>query len=295
MTLSLAAAVLLGGLAAPAVSHAAPLPSAPAASSGPTNAFLRVDGGTAYATKTGKHRYTVRLPKGVGIRWLGEADGKTDQFGKMSPSRLERSWQRLGHGPGVGVQSSITWRVAGADYTSFADARVSDPRVNGNGLLVFTARTPRGSLPAVLPDFSFNIAPAELSTRSYVINWGVWPVASIIGFNLKATTDTAGTLTWVYNNSPGKWAPCYEVPVLNFGGASPNNAGFGGFTCNGVTIATASTNYVAWSPMTSAIGSRSSALPCYTLKVTSTQGTTLLPACSTQTFTWQAGGNNPLP
>jgi hypothetical protein len=295
MSMCLVTGLVMTGVAAPTASQAAPIPAAPSASSVPTNAFLRVDGGTAYATQTGEHRYTVRLPKGTGVRWLGEARGKSNQFGTMSPSRLAGSWQRLGHRPGVGVQSSITWRAKGTDYTSFADARVSDPRIDGKGDLVFTARTPRGSLPAVLPDFSFNIAPAERSARKYPIDWGAWPVAQVVGFDLKATADTAGTLTWVYNNSPGKWVPCYGVPVTEFGGPTPANVSFGGFTCNSITMVNAPTNYVAWTPMTSASGSKSAALPCYTLKVTSSQGTSTLPACSTQTFTWQAGGNNPFP
>lgn len=293
MAMCLTTGLLLTGVAVPTASQAAPIPATPSASSVPTNAFLRVDGGTAYATQTGEHRYTVRLPKGTGVRWLGEARGKSNQFGTMSPSRLADSWQRLGHRPGVGVQSSITWRAKGTDYTSFADARVSDPRINGKGDLVFTARTPRGSLPTVLPDFSFNIAPAERSARKYAIDWGAWQVTGgLIAFNVQATADTTGTLTWLYNNGPNKWPPCYGVPVLNFGGTTPGNVGYNGFTCNGVTIVSASTNFVAWSPMTSASGSRSSALPCYTLKLSSTSS---LPACSTQAFTWQAGGNNKFP
>lgn len=306
----LSAAVVLAGLTAPSVGQAAPARDAVASSQKgsafqkssamPTSAFLRVDGGTAYATKIDRNRYTVRLPKGTDITWLGEAGGKPDQWGTFTPAKLTKAWTRIGHRSGVGVQSTITWRAAGTDYTSFVDALVSDPRINRDGVLVFTARTARGTLPKVLPDFSFNISSTQERPRKYPYVWGIWYMTSnFLGFKPSATGDTSAQLDFSYLKSTNNWVSCsgyYGVPVLNLSptslpdGATQGNVLYNGFKCNDVTILSGPTTYVAWAPMQP--GGKTSMLPCWTLKVNST---TSLPACNPQTFSWAAGPSSVSP
>lgn len=263
----------------------------------PQSAFVRIDGGTAYAKKVGKHRYTVRVPKGAAVKWLGEANGKSDQYGTFTPTKLAKAWTRMGHREGVGVQSTITWRTAGTDYTSFTDALVSDPRINGKGELVFSARTRGGSLPRILPDFSFNISSAQELPRKYPYVWGIWLITNMLGFKPSATGDTAAKVDWSFLHPTSGWITCsggiYNVPVLSLSptsipaGSTQGNVAYNGFTCNNVTILSGANTYVAWAPMQP--GGKTSMLPCWTLKVNST---TSMPACNTQTFSWAAGGES---
>lgn len=309
----LSAAVVMAGLTAPSIGQAVVPARAAVASSFqsssafqkssamPTSAFLRVDGGTAYATKIDRNRYTVRLPKGTDITWLGEAGGKPDQWGAFTPTKLAKAWTRIGHRAGVGVQSTITWRAAGTEYTSFVDARVSDPRINRDGVLVFSARTARGTLPKVLPDFSFNISPATDNPRKYPIVWGPRMMTSRLYFQPQATGDTSGQVTFVYPaGTPVEYESCsppfYNAPTVSVSsasvpaGSSQANVTYNGFTCNDVTILSGTSTYVAWSPM--APGGRSSMLPCWTLKLSSTQSTA---GCSSTTFSWAAGASSQNP
>lgn len=293
----LSVAVLVAGLSTPGVAQADPPTDVSArASAEPTRAFVRIDGGTAYAKKAGKHRYTVRVPKGAGVQWLGEADGKPDQYGTLTPKKLAKVWTRMGHREGVGVQSTITWRKSGTDYTSFTDALVSDPRINGKGDLVFDARTAGGRLPQVLPDFSFNISPAQELPRKYPYVWGIWLITNILGFKPSATGDTTATVDWSYLHPTSGWISCsgiYNAPVLSLSptsipaGSTQGNVAYNGFTCNNVTILTGAKTYVAWAPMQP--GGKTSMLPCWTLKVNST---TSMPACNPQTFSWAGGGES---
>lgn len=301
----LSAALVLAGVTAPSTAQAVrpARDAAPAAfqksSASPTSAFLRVDGGTAYAKKIEKDRYRITLPKGTDITWLGEAGGKSDQWGTFTPTKLTKAWTRIGHRAGVGVQSTITWRAAGTDYTSFVDARVSDPRINRDGMLVFTARTVRGALPKMLPDFSFNISSTQERPRKYPYVWGIWLITNVLGFKPSATGDASATLDWSYLNSPNNWKSCsgfYSVPVLNLSptslpvGATQGNVAYNGFSCNDITILSGPGTYVAWAPMQP--GGRTSMLPCWTVKLNST---TSLPACNSQAFSWAAGPSSVSP
>lgn len=302
----LSAAVVVAGLTAPSVGQAAPAREAVASSQKgsafqkssamPTNAFLRVDGGTAYATKIDRNRYTVRLPKGTDITWLGEAGGKPNQWGTFTPTKVTKAWTRIGHPSGVGVQSTITWRAAGTDYTSFVDALVSDPRINRDGVLVFTARTARGTLPKALPGFSFNISPAMPASRAYPITWSLRTIGNTIGYTPSATDDTSAQVAWSYDDPRLGWLACNVAPIKLTpaslpAGATQANVAYNGFTCNDVTILTSATStYVAWSPMTP--GGRSSMLPCWLLKLSSTKST---PGCSSTSFSWTAGATSKNP
>ena len=295
---ALSAAVVAAGLVAPSVGQAAPARDAVAPSSFqkssavPTSAFLRVDGGTAYAKKIDRNRYTVRLPKGTDITWLGEADGKPDQYGTFTPTKLTKAWTRMGHRSGVGVQSTITWRAAGTDYTSFVDALVSDPRINREGVLVFTARTARGSLPRVLPDFSFNISPAAKTPRTYPIVWGPNEMSGGLYFKAQATGDTSAQVTFVYSSSQDieYYNPC-NAPTVSLtsasvpAGSTKADVSYNGFTCIGVTILSGKDTYVAWAPMQS--GGESSMLPCWRYKVSSQVS---FASCWFQSMSWSAGG-----
>ena len=55
VTMGLSVVLLAGALVAPSAVGAA-VPAGTAAAETPTSAFVRVDGGTAYAKKVGRHR-----------------------------------------------------------------------------------------------------------------------------------------------------------------------------------------------------------------------------------------------
>ena len=291
VTMGLSVVLLAGALVAPSAVGAA-VPAGTAAAETPTSAFVRVDGGTAYAKKVGRHRYTVRLPKGVGIRWMGEAGGKPDQFGSFTPANLANSWQRIGHRKGVGVQSTITWRTPGTDFTDFTSALVSNPRINDKGQLVFSARTVHGSLPKVLPNFSFNISPAAPKAR-YPITWGRYQVTNQLAYVPKATADYAGNIVWYYLSMPSNnWVPCSNVPTVYVSGTTAINVPYGPFTCNGVSVLAGSKTYVSWKPTTGPSSPWSQMLACYQFQISPAPP---MDACSTNAAMWQLGGTTASP
>lgn len=286
----LSTAVLTSGLVAPSMSQAlAPAWDVSASEPTlPTRAFLRVDGGTAYAKELGKHRYVVRAPQTTQVRWMGEAKGRKDQVGFFSPTRVTKVWTRLGHRADVGAQSLITWQASGDDVMSFVDARVSDPRINAKGELVFTVRVRTGALPKALPDFSINVNPEGASPRGYNLTW---PVSQIMtnsfGFTVTATADQAAQVVFQYY-SGGRWTTCpnpstFKVSLPNAGRVSD-----AGVVCNGVRI-----GYDNSSAVTLSLMPMSSVAVCYyiQLNVNSPYGK----SCWGQSFSWQPGGTSPSP
>lgn len=288
----LSAVVLMSGLVVPSVSqaHAPTRDVSASASELPTRAFLRVDGGTAYAKKMGEHRYVVRAPQATQVRWMGEANGRKDQMGSFSPRRLTKVWTRLGHRADVGAQSLITWQAPGGDVMSFADARVSDPRINGRGELVFTARLPRGSLPKVLPDFSINVNPEDASPRGYNLTW---PVSQIVtdsfGFYVTATGDKAASVEFRYFSSSARsWLACPMPSSFDVFSPSALKVSARDVDCNGVRI-----GYDAKSYVTLSLTPQSSVAVCYYIQLNSQSA--YMPSCWGHSFSWKPGGTSPSP
>lgn len=277
---------------APAPTSAAPV-SAVSASVVPTRAFVRVDGGTAYAKKISKHRYTVRAPKGAKVGWMGEADGKP-KIGSFTPERLTNLWPRLGYRADIGAQSVITWRLPGDDVMSYVDAQVSNPRINNRGELIFTARAM--TLPKALPEFSINMNPVDATSRGYGLAWPISQVVSnSFGFSVTATADHAAQVVFQYYDTKSKrWVLCPPTNTVSISGEVATSVTYGGVNCNGVRIQSSVNTPISLQPVVSngsTIGW--SLLVCGSVQFNNQgpYGT----VCWAPTYSWQAGGTNPSP
>lgn len=139
-----------------ALALAAPAQAAELKPSG--SALIRIDGDRAIAKKASDGRYFIVMPAGAEAGWIGPAAGVEGiSSGRFGARTLVSSWAGLGHRGKTGVLTTLTWMTASGKKSTLA--RVSDPRMNADGRLVFTARSPR-PLPRVMEDFSVNISGA---------------------------------------------------------------------------------------------------------------------------------------
>ena len=158
--LTFAASVALTGLAVSSPAQAAEIvPSG--------SALIRLDGERAVAKQASDGRYFIVMPAGAEAGWIGPAAGVEGvSSGRFGARTLVASWADLGHRGKTGVLTTLTWTTSNGKESALA--RVSDPRMNADGRLVFTARSPK-ALPRVMQDFSVNISGApevRTTTRS---------------------------------------------------------------------------------------------------------------------------------
>lgn len=201
-------------------------------------ALVRIDGGTAYTRKTGKHSYKLLLPEGAKVSWMGEVNGKGLRVGSFSHKGLVKGWQRLGHRSGVGAMSTLAW----GEESSLA--LVSDPRINADGALVFKAST-RQPLPKTLPSFSLNINRA-VKTPRYPVYFDPFNFSSTARAQASAGGDWSASVAFQQLSSDGKtWVNCVsstnpgELPIKPNPYNFPNGKKFfswGPTTCGGVTF-----------------------------------------------------------
>lgn len=253
------AAVVAAGLASSTLALAAPAaqavvpPSASAAVATPTGkALVRVDGGTAYAKKIARNKYRFAVPAGASIQWYGEAGGEGLLIGSFTPSALVQGWQRLGHRAGVGALATIAWGSKGDTLPTAIQARVWNPRVSKDGLLVFTARAERSeqAIPQTLPGFSINILRAQTTPRGYPIYFGTTALSSKVYVGISAGGDFSASVAigtapgaWVTTNDPVNWTNCPSTGTggqptnpLSMSGQKRIEYDWGPFTCGDVSI-----------------------------------------------------------
>ncbi len=293
----------LGITAGTSAAGAAPVPavSTPRADAAPAGkALLRIDGGDATVTPLGKKTYRVTLPVQAGVQWVGEVQGKGLQSGRFSPRGLVKGWTKLGHRPGVGSLTTITWSVPGQDPPETELVYVSDPRVNSAGKLVFRVRSTGKSLPATLPDFSFNVARAEESPRGYPIYFSILTVSATSGLQASAGSDYSASTAFVSKDSSGNWQNCTTTGA-NGQPANPAPANsnvppvtpFGPYTCGDVTYVTpyssSTATQLVWSPR---VGSKGvSEIDAY-FSISTSTGTT---PYAWVLGRWKSGGGSPCP
>lgn len=253
-------------------------------------AFVHVggEGQTAYSVKVKSSTYKIKAPADVAIDWVGAVTGKGERSGTYTPKQLAKAWTALGHRPRAGVQSTITWYAAGSETMSFRSAKVSHPRVNGKGELVFTATLNGAStsgLPSVLPEFGINISRAESSSRAYPIYWSVETITSGFGYQASTGGDASGSVTWQSNSGSG-WATCPGTTISASGTSDATFKLAAQVTCNGYTLYTDKT-LVSYSLVDGA-NNDWTMLPCWH----ATWGTSSKSiACSPVEFEWTKGGN----
>lgn len=187
-------------------------------------AFVHVggEGQTAYSVKVKSSTYKIKAPADAVIDWVGVVKGKGDRSGTYTPKQLAKAWTALGHRNSAGVQSTITWFAAGGETMSFRSAKVSDPRVNTKGELVFTAQLNDGRttpLPGVLPEFGINISRAGSQSRGYPINWGLTTITSDFGYKGSALGDASGKVV-LQNLSGSAWGDCAGTTLTPSGASN---------------------------------------------------------------------------
>lgn len=282
---------IIGTLGAAVLAVGSPLAQAvaPAADAGlkPSGSALLHVGGddqTAYAKKVKGKTFKVMAPADAGVAWVGLVDGKGDRSGSYTPQQLVKAWTVLGHRQGSGVQSTITWFPKGSDIMSFRSAKVSDPRINAQGELVFTATindVMASDLPVALPRFGINISRAGQQSRGYPIDWNR-EITSDFSVHGSAGGDGSGSTIFA-SKATGAWVDCASSPRISASGKSPvlfylKTA----FTCGAYSVATQDT-YVVWAPSSY----QWSMLPCW--NITWPGGSSK--QCATLPMVWGSGGS----
>lgn len=218
-----------------ALAVAAPAQAAELTPSG--SALIRIDGDRAIAKKASDDRYFIVMPAGAEASWIGPAAGVEGiASGRFGARTLVSSWAGLGHRGKTGVLTTLTWMTASGKKSSLA--RVSDPRMNADGRLVFTARSPR-PLPRVMEDFSVNIsgapevqATSRTTTYPYVGNAIGIPGSTV---SILATATSINSADYIISgtNCPAGGTPQWTRTL------APNTfaATFSGTIC-GVTFTT---------------------------------------------------------
>lgn len=209
-----AAGAIVLGLLAPAAASAAPTPSAAPTASAPSGkALVRVDGGTAYAKKTGKGQYRIVVPDGASIEWLGEVQGKGVRKGNFSAKALVAGWAKLGHSDNSKPFTTLTWVEAGAKLPTFRAAKLWKPRINSDGQLTFLAKAK--GLPQEMVDFSINITRASKATRdAYPIDGDPFYVDDTHYLLVVLTAAVLGYIEWHQDGGSraGSCAPDTNLP-----------------------------------------------------------------------------------
>lgn len=178
-------ACLAGSVALPSASSAAP--ERPTAS-----ALIRIDsGGAARAARVGASTYTVSLPAGAKITWLGETRSATLAIGRFKPARLVERWRALGHKRQEPVLATLTWRAADGS-ASAALVSVSAPRKLSSGRLAFTVETD-AVLPRNMKKYSVNIRRATPQVRSYPVDGQPFNITSTVYMVARADSADAAS------------------------------------------------------------------------------------------------------
>ncbi len=283
-----AAAVVLGvtvALGAPALSAGAADSTLKPAGS----AFVHVggEGQTAYSVKVKSSTYKIKAPADAVIDWVGVVKGKGDRSGTYTPKQLAKAWTALGHRNSAGVQSTITWFAAGSETMSFRSAKVSHPRVNGKGELVFTATLNGAStsgLPKVLPEFGINVSRASSQPRGYPYYWPTVAITSSFGYEGSAGGDRSGSVVFQSNDGSG-WKDCDGSRISASGKTSPAFFRLGiDIECSGYTVSFRTS--VDYTYRENNKDSVTTMLPCW--EIWWPYGYS--EACAPAPFEWRSGG-----
>ncbi|MGI9195885.1 MAG: hypothetical protein ACR2KE_00295 [Candidatus Nanopelagicales bacterium] len=263
-------------------------------------ALVSVSGGTATTKEIGKHRYRITTPLESEVYWIGKVQGKGDRTGTFSRDELVKGWSRLGYRPDKGAPATLSWRESTSDPTQTRSALVTNPKVNKDGNLVFTAKIvdrTGNNLPASMPNFIISMQrPDSVNARGYPIYWKVETLSSTFGWVVSTGGDTSGSAQFQYKDSTGAWTPCQQaapatgnVPSASGGGTTSKSFPFNGFTCGGSTVVTSNTiTYIAWQYQKTWTG----ITVCTYAQVPS--GSTSVSRCGTK-YSWDHGGSDPIP
>lgn len=214
---ALATAALLAGLLTPAGAQAAPGGDRPDAGTPAGKALVHVEAGHGSALKKGPREYRLVLSRRATITWLGETATGHPGIGTFTQQGLVAGWHRLGHL--TKPWATITWRDRGAPRPTFTLARVSAPRLDRHGRLVFRATSDK-RLPSDLRQATVSIRRASVTPRSYPLEFSRLTVTSDVGMHLTATSDTSATLDFdLYDD--GAWGSCSTPSAIEMSSPVP--------------------------------------------------------------------------
>ena len=296
LVLLTATALATGALAGATLAQAAPMK--------PEGfALVSVSGGTATTKEIGKHRYRITTPLESDVYWIGKVKGKGDRTGTFTREELVKGWTKLGYRPDRGAPATLAWRDTATSVVGTRSALITNPRVNKDGDLVFTAKLvdPSGNtLPATMPNFNISLQdPTETTTRKYNIYWPVKSLSSTFGYQVSAGADTSASAQFKTTDASGNWTNCTATKsdgtsATYWPGSGKSKQSFkypDAWTCGGSAIVSSDDNYVDWDPMTD-LKQWAALTVCF--KVQIPQGATSVKRCSTK-YTWGPNGNYPDP
>ena len=220
---ALASAALALGFIGPVALAAQQAAEQPAA-----RAYVRVDGGTAYAKKQAKREYRIVMPKGADVTWLGPVTSGATHAGSFTKKGLIAGWTRLGYASKP-AEATLMWGRVGNRPPETRTATVSKPRINADGQLTFVAKV-KGTLPAEMSDFSINLAPGSDGRQSrYPVQLGSWYIDNTTAYvNVKATGDSDATVHWSCSSTRPDIALSKSTSVLA--------VNLQGFACGDITV-----------------------------------------------------------
>jgi len=118
------------------------VPAVAAAATPPGPAIVRLDLPRLTTTPIGSERVVLHVPAGTRGQWFGgERAGEAPRIGSLAATHLPALWRVLRLDP-HGTTGTLTWRTT-SPRIRYAVVRVSRPRSNGSGTLVFTAMADR--------------------------------------------------------------------------------------------------------------------------------------------------------
>ena len=296
-SLAAAALVLTPLVAVPGAAQAAPMK--------PEGfALVSVSGGTATTKEIGKHRYRITTPLESDVYWIGKVKGKGDRTGTFTREELVKGWTKLGYRPDKGAPATLAWRDTATSETGTRSALITNPRVNKDGDLVFTAKLvdPSGNtLPATMPNFNISMHdPRQFKPRGYNIYWGIVTLSSTFGVQVSTGADTSASAQFKFKDGSGNWTNC--TATKSDGTSATYWPGNGStkkwfkypdaWTCGGSAVVSSDDNYVDWDPMNTRSKDWSSLTACFSVQIP--QGATSVKRC-TGKYTWFKGGTDPNP
>lgn len=296
-SLAAAALVLTPLVAVPGAAQAAPMK--------PEGfALVSVNGGTATTKEIGKHRYRITTPLESDVYWIGKVKGKGDRTGTFTREELVKGWTKLGYRPDKGAPATLSWTDPASSGLQTRSALITNPKVNKDGNLVFTAKLVDRSgntLPASMPDFIISMHdPKSVTSRAYPIYWGVIALSSTFGFQISAGADYSASTQFVYKDSTGKWVNCTATKsdgssATYWPGSGQSKKTFyypDAWSCGDSAVASSSNgNSIDWDPMTKH-RDWSALTACYVVQIP--KGTTSVARCAMK-YSWVKGGTDPYP
>lgn len=190
---------------------------------------MRVTAPVASAAERDRGGYRIIVPADARITWLGEVNGKSTS-GTYTGSDLAANWKRMGYRDGMRAFTTLSWLPKGAERHARMVVRLTNPRIDDAGRLVFVAKTRGMKLPRTLKEFSLDIAQSSALRQSrWSLSFNAFNIDSGGTGQIKVTSanDTKAAIDWP---QPGNSANPTCRTTINVN-AGKGEVDFPGFAC----------------------------------------------------------------